>query len=274
MRHRRGKTSARLGVLAILVGAALALAAPTVWWLTRSSPTPADLDPGVAAALAEMSPPTNRDLPSTISRGTATTPAGGHSVAVRTSRPPATPKNAAQQDRIATTPTVPESTPPTTSGTAPGLVPVRPTTPPTRLRIDALRLDAPVIPIGVDGGGDLAIPHEVGTVGWYSLGASPGSAAGSVVMAGHVDSAQQGVGAFHALWSATPGMTVTVYRDDAPSLTYRVVSRETFTKTALPLAALFSGSGSPRLTLITCGGPFNRATLSYEDNVVVTAVPA
>lgn len=31
--------------------------------------------------------------------------------------------------------------------------------------------------------------------------------------------------------------------------------------------------GSPRLTLITCGGPFDAEARHYRDNIVVTAVP-
>jgi hypothetical protein len=39
------------------------------------------------------------------------------------------------------------------------------------------------------------------------------------------------------------------------------------------LRQLFSGTGAPRLTLITCGGSFDAARRSYRENVVVTAVP-
>jgi hypothetical protein len=35
----------------------------------------------------------------------------------------------------------------------------------------------------------------------------------------------------------------------------------------------FARDGAVRLTLITCGGPFDQDTRHYRDNVVVTAVP-
>ncbi len=41
----------------------------------------------------------------------------------------------------------------------------------------------------------------------------------------------------------------------------------------IPASAL-AQDGPPRLMLITCGGPFDEATLSYRDNIVVTAMPA
>ncbi len=54
---------------------------------------------------------------------------------------------------------------------------------------------------------------------------------------------------------------------------YEVVGRRQYLKTRVPLGALFARTGAPRLTLITCGGSFDRATRSYLANVVVTAVP-
>jgi len=129
------------------------------------------------------------------------------------------------------------------------------------------------VPVGVDDRGDLQIPTDVHTVGWYRYGAPPGAARGSIVLAGHVDAASHGIGAFRALWSATPGMVVRLDLGSGSVMTYRVVAREHFDKRAVPLTALFAVTGAPRLTLITCGGPFDQQTLSYTDNVVVTAVP-
>lgn len=36
---------------------------------------------------------------------------------------------------------------------------------------------------------------------------------------------------------------------------------------------LFTTTGAPRLVLITCGGPFDLATRTYLDNIVVFATP-
>ena len=54
---------------------------------------------------------------------------------------------------------------------------------------------------------------------------------------------------------------------------WRVVSRELIQKQVLPLDRLFARDGPPRLTLITCGGPFLPEFGSYRDNVVVVAEP-
>jgi hypothetical protein len=36
---------------------------------------------------------------------------------------------------------------------------------------------------------------------------------------------------------------------------------------------IYSRNGSPRLVLVTCGGPFDVSTGHYRDNIVVTASP-
>ncbi len=53
----------------------------------------------------------------------------------------------------------------------------------------------------------------------------------------------------------------------------RVVSRELIDKQVLPLDRIFTLAGPPRLTIVTCGGPFLPEIGSYRDNVVVVAEP-
>ena len=55
--------------------------------------------------------------------------------------------------------------------------------------------------------------------------------------------------------------------------TYRIVSVQVMLKDKLP-PSIYSRLGRPRLTLVTCGGPFDPSLGHYRDNVVVTAVPA
>lgn len=146
--------------------------------------------------------------------------------------------------------------------------------PPARLLIPAIGVDAPVGPVGIDDRGEMAIPERVQDIGWYRYGPAPGAAAGSAVLSGHVDSAQQGLGAFSRLGELRSGDLIAVTDTAGRALQYRVVGKEAFDKKTVPLADLFSRSGAARLTLITCGGAFDAAAKSYLDNIVVTAVPA
>lgn len=145
---------------------------------------------------------------------------------------------------------------------------------PQRLRIPAVDLDADVRPVGVDPEtGELAVPEAVASVGWYRYGPGLDADAGSVVIAGHVDSSTQGLGAFSRLAQIRPGDRVGVRGVDGSVRDFRVVSREVFGKSEVPYERLFARDGRARLTLVTCGGTFDRKTGSYRDNIVVTADP-
>ena len=144
--------------------------------------------------------------------------------------------------------------------------------PPTRLRIPALDLDAVVDAVGIDARtGEFAVPPSVDRVGWYRFGPGFSAGAGSIVIAGHVDSAAEGDGAFFRLGSLSAGDTMTLGAGGR-TRSFEVVARERYAKTAIPLEKYFARDGATRLTLITCGGPFDPKTRHYRDNVVVTAV--
>ncbi|GAB3073233.1 class F sortase [Micromonospora schwarzwaldensis] len=149
------------------------------------------------------------------------------------------------------------------------------TVPPVRLRIPPIKVTASVDPVGINQRtNEFEVPPSVDQVGWYRYGPGLEAAAGSVVIAGHVDSADQGKGAFFRLRELDRGDTLTATGADGKDRRYRVVAREEYTKTKIPLDRYFARDGSPRLTLITCGGPFDPKTRHYRDNIVVTAVPA
>jgi hypothetical protein len=146
---------------------------------------------------------------------------------------------------------------------------------PDQLRIEAIGVAVAVGPVGVDADtGQLAVPPSVDQVGWYQFGPGLDATAGSIVIAGHVDVADQGRGAFFRLRDLSPGDLVEVRGTDGASRRFVVRTRDVWRKDAIPLAQYFDRAGPVRLTLITCGGPFDDATRTYRDNVVVTAVPA
>ena len=144
---------------------------------------------------------------------------------------------------------------------------------PVQLSIPAIDVRVAVDVVGLDAAGQVEVPVDVARSGWYRFSAKPGSGEGSTVIVGHVDGVDQGAGAFYDLRSLNPGDTITVTRADDRRVTYEVVARERFSKDRVPLRELFSRSGIERLTLITCGGPFDPASLEYTDNIVVTALP-
>jgi sortase (surface protein transpeptidase) len=193
--------------------------------------------------------------------------AGTAVVLSRRSAEPPTTEGAATAERLAapTGPLVtghPATPPRTAEPVAPG-----------RLRIPGIGVDATVVPVGVDTAtGEMEVPRAVDRVGWYRYGPALDAPAGSLVLAGHVDDADQGPGAFFELRDVGIDDRLVVTGADGTDRRYRVVAREVFDKSAVPLGRLFSRDGAPRLTLVTCGGSFDRTARSYRDNIVVTAV--
>lgn len=146
-----------------------------------------------------------------------------------------------------------------------------PAAPPVRVRIPAVGVAAPVRPSGTDPAGALDLPADPRTLAWWTGGARPGDARGSVVLAGHVDDERRGDGALVRLREVRPGAVVEVDTADG-TRRYVVTARRTYRKTALP-AAVFARMVAGRLVLITCTGRFDPDTRSYADNLVVYAVP-
>ncbi|MBQ0983105.1 class F sortase [Streptomyces sp. F63] len=143
-------------------------------------------------------------------------------------------------------------------------------TPPVRLRIPRLRVDAEVRPVGLARDGTVAVPKDAGGTGWYRYGPAPGAPAGSAVLVGHVDSRTGRLGALAALHDVRAGDAVVVRRKGAPEVRYTVASREVRDRERLP-GELFRRTGPPVLTLITCTLPYDREQGGYRNNLIVTA---
>ena len=165
---------------------------------------------------------------------------------------------------------VPPAAPDIPAGSGRSATPTPSPSPPTAIRIPALGVRAAVVPVLAPGGA-LDVPADPQVIGWWSAGPRPGSAAGTVVLAGHVDTAEHGLGAFAALARAEPGTRIEVVTRPA-TVRYVVVARVRYPKSTLPLDVLAS-YGRPRLALLTCGGAFDERTRHYADNIVVVGLP-
>jgi hypothetical protein len=148
--------------------------------------------------------------------------------------------------------------------------PLRTVNRPVRVRIAAIGVDASAYPVGVLPSSDLLeAPSDGDRLGWYRHGPSPGEA-GSALIAGHVDYAGKR-GVFYELSRLQPGATVVVDYEDGSAQEWRVVARRQYPKDELPTDVLFARTGSPMLSLVTCGGLYDASKRAYRDNVVVFA---
>lgn len=137
----------------------------------------------------------------------------------------------------------------------------------------SLQLSAGVVAVDVAIDGSLDVPDDPKVLGWWRSGALPGGERGSVVIDGHVDTADLGPGTFFRLGELEPGDPVVVVSAGGDVRNYRVTGRRQFAKSSLPANAVFSQDVEERLVLITCGGRFDPSERSYEDNVIIFAEP-
>ncbi|OLZ63555.1 class F sortase [Streptomyces amritsarensis] len=151
----------------------------------------------------------------------------------------------------------------------PGIAPL-PGSPPGRIRIPAIRVDAPLVGLGLDRGGHLEVPppERRDLAGWYRDGTTPG-ATGTAVIAGHVDDAA-GPGVFYHLGALRRGAAIEVPRADGRTAVFTVHAVEVHDARAFPDTRVYGPSPRAELRVITCGGGFSPRT-GYRGNVVVFA---
>ncbi|MFI7382766.1 class F sortase [Streptomyces sp. NPDC049813] len=149
--------------------------------------------------------------------------------------------------------------------------PPLPASTPRRVRIPALRVDAPLTGLALDGDGRLEAPPEddPGIAGWWSRGPSPGSQ-GTAIIAGHVD-LPSGRAVFYDLGALKPGMHVDVPRQDGVTARFTVDAIDVYDAADYPDDKVYADTGRPELRLITCGGGYDHQRGRYNGNVVVSA---
>ncbi len=142
--------------------------------------------------------------------------------------------------------------------------------PPAQLEVEGNIAPVFLAPVADDG--SLLVPEDVAELGWWIGSAPMGAAGGTTLIAGHVDSAEQGLGVFADLRTVEVGDQVAVVDGLGGRHAFEVSEIDEVVKSALP-EELFTTSGPRRLALVTCGGPFDTETRSYRDNLIVWAEP-
>lgn len=145
---------------------------------------------------------------------------------------------------------------------------------PKYLIIPKLSINTNIYPVGLTKENAIAAPTTAWGAGWYQDGALPGSGKGAALIDGHVNDAFNTPGVFYELSSLLPGDAITIIRGDDSMLHYKVaqVSEEPLgsidmNKVLNPVEATKEG-----LTLITCGGKYDKKVNTYTDRVIVYAV--
>ncbi|MEV7070481.1 class F sortase [Streptomyces sp. NPDC093990] len=148
--------------------------------------------------------------------------------------------------------------------------PALPPSPPDRVRIPAIHVDAPLTGLALTASGSLDVPpaSRKNLAGWYEAGTTPGET-GTAVLAGHVDNAE-GPAVFYDLGALPRGGTIEVDRRDGSVAVFRVDAVEVYDAKDFPDEKVYGAARRPELRVITCGGGYSRST-GYRGNVVVFA---
>lgn len=145
-----------------------------------------------------------------------------------------------------------------------------PPSPPVRIRIPSLRVDAPLMGLGLTPTGSLDVPpaEKKNLAGWYEAGTTPGER-GTAIVAGHVDNAD-GAAVFYRLGALRRGATIELDRRDGGAALFTVDAVEVYDARNFPDEKVYGAAPRPELRVITCGGGYSRTT-GYQGNVVVFA---
>ncbi len=116
----------------------------------------------------------------------------------------------------------------------------------------------------------MAAPSSLSTVGWFDRGPSPGEP-GDAVIDGHYGLPNDPA-VFRNLHALSAGDLIVVIWPDGRRVTFRVTSSVVIARDARAPAGLFARTGSPRLSLITCGGAWQQDQATYSQRLIITAL--
>ena len=148
--------------------------------------------------------------------------------------------------------------------------PALPPSPPDRVRIPSIHVDAPLTALALTASGSLDVPPATrkNLAGWYEAGTTPGET-GTAIVAGHVDNAE-GPAVFYDLGALRRGSAIEVDRRDGSVAVFTVDAVEVYDAKDFPDEKVYGAARRPELRVITCGGGYSRST-GYRGNVVVFA---
>jgi LPXTG-site transpeptidase (sortase) family protein len=145
-------------------------------------------------------------------------------------------------------------------------------TAPLRIVIESLRVNAPVVTLGLDSQGVPQVPLNGADVAWYDFSAKPG-AGSNAVFAGHINWEGK-LGAFGRLAKLKEGDAVRLVSDDGREYLYEVFANFAVDPEDPASLEVMAPTETDTVTLITCGGtwvpdPNERFGGNYTDRTIV-----
>jgi sortase A len=139
---------------------------------------------------------------------------------------------------------------------------------PMRLSIPKLKIDAAISYMGLTLSGEMDVPPDLVTVGWYKFGTKPGEQ-GSAVIAGHLEGTED-LGVFIDLDKLQTGDTIKVRNDRDETVSFTVRKTRMYKQDERP-NEIFNKTDGSYLNLITCSGTWDNVKKRYSHRYVVFA---
>lgn len=144
---------------------------------------------------------------------------------------------------------------------------------PVRLRIDAIEVDAPIVPVGTEPDGAMAAPKTATDIGWYDRSAAMGSPKRAMLLSGHYGLEVPEV--LRRLSELEKGDIFSIVGGKGAVAMYRVVETERRHRTEVNMDKAFRyGSGQEAVSIITCIGEFDSSVGTYDERHIVYALRA
>ncbi len=148
--------------------------------------------------------------------------------------------------------------------------PVLQTIAPIRIVVPSIQVDAAIVELGVKPNGEMDSPDGPSPVGWYNFSPTPGNP-GNTVMSGHRDWHTGVTGVFWRLSEIRPGDRISVQLMDGSRVEYIAAVSALLSEDEFPIGEVVGHTDVETITLISCEGIFNSATLGYDKRRVVWA---
>lgn len=139
---------------------------------------------------------------------------------------------------------------------------------PIQLSIPKLKVDAAISYMGLTASGEMDVPPDLVSVGWYKFGTKPGEQ-GSAVIAGHLEGTED-LGVFIDLDTLRRGDVINVRNDRDKVVSFAVRETRTYRQGERP-DEIFNKTDGSYLNLITCSGTWDNAKKRYSHRYVVFA---
>ncbi len=139
---------------------------------------------------------------------------------------------------------------------------------PVFLKIPSIGVYANIQHVGFTSDGEMDVPDNTETLGWFAFGPRPGEK-GSAVIAGHFFGENEVPGVFANLAQVETGDTIYVEDSKGNTLSFIVRGQRLYNPGFV--LDVFNRTDKPYLNLITCDGDWDLTKESYSKRLVVFA---